>query len=68
MITGAGFPDYYTANQVADMVGVSTKTIYELCQRGCLRGRAPRGMTRPILFRMQDIREWLDGGDEVERR
>lgn len=54
------------ARDVAEYAGVNLCTVYDATRRGDLVGRPPRGQTRPILYRVEDVERWLDGegGDE----
>jgi excisionase family DNA binding protein len=51
--------DILTAEQVAELLQVSTKTVYRLAGRGELRGKK---VGRAWRFLRSDIRRYLEGG------
>lgn len=53
----------YRAEEVAEMLGLNPKTVKSMYLKGYLKGRTPRGLTRPVLFKMEDIVDWVDGGE-----
>lgn len=56
-------PEVCTSEILAEMTGINVKTIQRLTRDGLLRGRPPRGLTRPVLYRREDVIDWLFGGE-----
>lgn len=50
-----------TAEEVAEASRISPNAVRAAYRRGELRGAPPRGLTRPVLFRVEDVERWLDG-------
>ncbi|MBO8183639.1 MAG: helix-turn-helix domain-containing protein [Archaeoglobus sp.] len=49
-----------TAKEVAEMLGISKRFVYELCQRNELPHKR---IGRKVLFSKSQIKEWLEGGE-----
>ena len=50
-----------TVREVAEATGLSVSVVRAAHRRGALVGRPPRGQSRPILFKPEDVERWLDG-------
>jgi hypothetical protein len=51
---------WYTAREIAERIGMSTRFVQREAQIGHLRGRALGGGPRPALrFRADDVTSWL---------
>lgn len=50
-----------TAEEVAEATRVSPEAVRAAYRRGDLVGAPPRGLTRPVLFRVEAVERWLDG-------
>lgn len=56
-------PEVCTSAELAEMTGIGEKTIQRLNREGYLRGKPPRGLTRPVMYRREDVIDWLFGGE-----
>ena len=63
MVTVCG-RTFYSWDEVADMTGINVRTVQSMYHKGILRGRPPRGLTRPVLFDERDVEAWLMGEKE----
>ena len=50
-----------TEAEVAEGYGVSATTLYLLRRAGVIRAVTPRGMTRPLLYRREEMDAWIRG-------
>lgn len=57
-------PRLYVEAEVAEMLGLSVSSVRAARKRGQLRGRTPRGMSRPWLYTIRDIAEWVGVPEE----
>lgn len=57
----------WAADDVSDKYGISAATVRTAYRKGWLRGAPPRGLSRPILFRPEDVERWVSGEPPVER-
>lgn len=60
-------PTRITVDDVSDKYGISAATVRAAYRKGWLRGAPPRGLSRPILFRPEDVERWVSGEPPVER-
>lgn len=55
--------DYLTINEVADLLRLGERTVYELARTGQLPGAAK--VANKWRFNAVTLREWLDAGGEA---
>lgn len=60
-------PTRITVDDVSDKYGISAASVRTAYRKGWLRGAPPRGLSRPILFRPEDVERWVSGEPPVER-
>lgn len=60
-IANVPLPPRLKAEEVAEVAGISVKTVYRLTSKGVLKGRPPRGMARPYYYKTADVIAWIDG-------
>lgn len=56
-----GLPQIMRASEVVEATGITMKSVLRAYHGGYLKVRPPRGMSRPILFRREDVVDWLMG-------
>lgn len=57
----SSIPDVCTSAELAKLTGISEKSIRRMYREGYLKGRPPRGLTRPVMFLREDVIDWLIG-------
>lgn len=57
-------PQVMRASDIAEMTGINIHSVLRAYHAGHLKGRPPRGMTRPVFFRDKDVIDWLFGEGE----
>lgn len=62
-VNTAALPVRMRASDIAEMTGINIHSVMNAYRRGDLKGRPPRGMSRPVFFKPEDVVDWLDGGD-----